>query len=127
MCYGGCNCKRCMGEDDKMNKKRWVQHISGQGEKWEVEGLGESKVRWITDGRDGLRNHLPKSEYILCNPPEEWENVTGEYLTNGFVIGQTSSPEKYTWLKKGDRIRKVKLLDANYHPTDAFIVKRKKS
>lgn len=143
MCYGGCNCKRCMGEDDKMSEKKWVQHISGQGEKWEVKpsaynDMGYSDICVINyhDPKGIARYHfIPKSEYVPCDPPKEWKNVTEEYFTNGFVIGQSSSPEKYTGLKNRDKIRKVRLFKNNgslatftdYHPTEAFIVEREKS
>lgn len=60
-----------------MNRKQWVQHISGQGEKWEV--MAENGQQW------GLRHDVtsigwhfvPKSEYVLCEPLEVWKDVTG--------------------------------------------------
>lgn len=48
--------------------KQYVQHKSGQGEKWEV--LFAQQDYWICKGTIVL----PKSEYILC--AEEWEDVT---------------------------------------------------
>lgn len=54
--------------------KQYVQHVSGQGEKFEV---GESahlyKEMWVLEKRhDGLRPCVPKSEYQICEPPEKW-------------------------------------------------------
>mgnify|MGYP001381458732 FL=1 len=56
--------------------KRYVQHISGQGEKWEV--MAENGQQW------GLHHNVisigwhfvPKSEYRLCPAPEVWKDVT---------------------------------------------------
>lgn len=65
-----------------MGEKRWVQHISGQGEKWEVqEEYGDTQwkvVRIIPKASQkiGMTFHyLPKSEYRLCETPERWERV----------------------------------------------------
>lgn len=61
-----------------MDRKLWVQHISGQGEKWEVAAQGKS-TEWAVDDKGGTGYHyLPRSEYVPCDPPGEWEDVTGE-------------------------------------------------
>lgn len=61
-----------------MTNTQWVQHISGQGEKWEVCSLS-TDVDWAVSGkRVGTVHHLPKSEYRICDPPEEWRDVTGD-------------------------------------------------
>ena len=59
-----------------MSTTKWVQHISGQGEKWEYEW--EGPIAWIckTTGQNGMV--LPKSEYLPCDPPELWVDVTEE-------------------------------------------------
>jgi hypothetical protein len=89
-----------------MDGKQWVQHISGQGEKWEVEGR-YTDAAWKVHAKDKtvtLAHYLPKSEYRLCDPTEQWEAVTGEDY----------------------RIRKVQLLQ--FLPLKlAFIVERRKS
>ncbi len=62
--------------------KRYVQHISGVGKKWEL--LGEAPVTllgWSVE-ESGLSLYLPKSEYRLCDPPEQWVDVTGECATS---------------------------------------------
>lgn len=59
---------------------RWVQHISGQGQKWEVYEPHNSSKLWavnLGDARDNCA-YLPVFEYVLCDPPEQWEDVTGE-------------------------------------------------
>lgn len=64
-----------------MSQKRYVQHISGQGEKWEIQPQYDSHGLdyWVvfnraTEYRSTL--HLPKSEYLICDPPETWEDGT---------------------------------------------------
>ena len=59
----------------------WVQHISGQGAKWEVESYGHLTSAWGVKGTgpDVLTLYLPTSEYRLCEPPtlpETWTDVT---------------------------------------------------
>ncbi len=56
--------------------KQYVQHMSGQGEKWHV--LVENAHDWIVETPPGsLSNyHLPKSEYGLCEPLGRWVDVT---------------------------------------------------
>ena len=59
---------------------RYVQHKSGQGEKWELAHPVEM-VRiyeeWSVRKKDRTGNfYLPASEYILCDPPEVWRDVT---------------------------------------------------
>ena len=62
-----------------MNEQKWVQHVSGMGEKWEVvdEDNEEFQVRMKRDKSDS--HWLPKSEYRLCAPPEQWEPI-GEHV-----------------------------------------------
>jgi hypothetical protein len=67
---------------------RYVQHVSGQGEKWEVleetQPQGLSKCWTVRDteflvrAKDNPRawHILPKSEYRLVEPPERWVDVT---------------------------------------------------
>ena len=57
---------------------RYVQHLSGQGAKWEVLVPPDypDSVDWaVRDPSRGPR-YLPKSEYRLCEPPERWVDVT---------------------------------------------------
>lgn len=70
-----------------MGIKRYVQHISGQGEKWEL--FNEAQHCHESEWRVKARTHewyhdLPKSEYILCAPPEEWEDVTDNCDTDSY-------------------------------------------
>lgn len=58
---------------------RWVQHISGQGEKWEVdESTHHMTNEWPVKKCNGSTTlyYLPKCEYRECPPPRR--RVTGE-------------------------------------------------
>lgn len=59
---------------------QWVQHISGNGEKWEVEKIGEGNFTWRVKNHhnDFLFCYLPKSEYCLVPGPEVWRDVTSD-------------------------------------------------
>lgn len=64
---------------------RWVQHISGQGEKWEVdESTHHMTNEWPVKKCNGSTTlyYLPKCEYRECPPPRR--RVTGEcYIQSG--------------------------------------------
>lgn len=69
--------------------RKWVQYKNDpQGKKWEVDIEGD--VTWRCC-QVGLVMTLPKSEYVICEPPEEWEDVTDEcqvqeYVMNGMTF-----------------------------------------
>ena len=57
-----------------MNEKKYVQYKNDpNGTKWEV--LDESPHLWMV-AHLNFRINLPKSDYILCPPPERWTDVT---------------------------------------------------
>ena len=67
--------------------KRYVQHISGQGKKWELTNDGRQcndqldHPAWATledCEKPTFVLFLPKSEYRLCDPPDNWVDVTRE-------------------------------------------------
>lgn len=70
--------------------KQYVQHISSTGPKfpvlnerpsWLKDGRGVSEHEWLVQG---ISQHLlPKSEYVLCDPPEQWIDVTNECRIKG--------------------------------------------
>lgn len=68
-----------------MSEKQWVCHISGQGEKLEIQAIQDPEwPSWVaphTVAGGGLL-YLPKSEYRLCDPPEVWRDVNKEILCN---------------------------------------------
>lgn len=67
-----------------VNSNKWVQHISGQGEKWKLtessDNLCAAYSVWRVFPKTEGNFHpvLPKSEYVLCESPEIWKDVTGE-------------------------------------------------
>jgi hypothetical protein len=80
--------------------KQYVQHISGQGEKWEVSGRlynEEQQEDWqvIPKGsrKDEWSHHyLPRSEYRLCEPPgPTWVPIDATYV-NVEVLGRDGTP-----------------------------------
>lgn len=137
-----------------MKSTQWVQHISGQGEKWKVdsEWSADKGTFWLVDVGLGQSASLPKSEYVLCTPPERWEDVTGECSIFGDVRREClgishGRPPFYTdpileWSKLnlihrepgwalGYRLRKVRYADCSQHGTEnyryrnAFIVEKR--
>lgn len=73
-----------------MEQKRYVQHKSGQGEKWEVvlEVQNGWKVSILSGLAMGNETWFPKSEYRLCEP-EEWEDIT-EHCSVGDAVCMTA-------------------------------------
>lgn len=110
--------------------KKYVQHKSGQGEQWEVdeewdaEGMSVVRVKAKVPGN--FCPLLPCSEYIPCDPPEEWENVTddcswgwsgSEFVATMYYFGCLLHHDL------GLRLRKIN----GPHNGPCFIVERKKS
>lgn len=102
--------------------KQYVQHVSGQGEKWPV--YRDNGETWLIWGHSFV---LPKSEYRLCEP-DKWENVTMECTLGpcdnvlqhkGFVVG---------W-DRGYRLRKVisscKMGEKGWVLGESFIIEKK--
>lgn len=88
-------------------KRQWVCHISGQGEKWLVV-YGGDPIDWMVlcKATDGERNRaLPKSEYRLCDPPEVWRDVSSECEVS--KEGAILHGGVLTSLENGYRRRKV--------------------
>jgi hypothetical protein len=129
-----------------MKEKKWVRHISGQGEKWEVVSDWHNEHQWaVRSGPVPCGYHfLPKSEYVECEPPEEWVDVTEEfYATENWPSerlpdsnGIANNDNNMFWVpsemhNRGYGLRKVQLWDDGT-PGDAvsgrwaFIIERKK-
>ena len=113
---------------------QWVQHISGQGEKWEVAGIPHplDQVEWQVYMKKPHHSchWLPKSEYRLCEPPEVWVDVTAEceYGNSGALAlhhmgkvctgGGAAFPRVY-------RLRKIDWQNKLDDPRYGFIVEMK--
>lgn len=111
--------------------KQYVQHISGQGAKWLVSGDSENYERmgqWkVMESRARNFNfhYLPKSEYVLCEPPERWVDVTAECEIR--VDGTITHNAVHTAEAAGYRRRKVQLWtgEAAWHTQWAIIIEQK--
>ena len=107
---------------------KWVQHKSGQGERWEV--ANEWHEIWDCTPLLACRYaiYLPKSEYVEVSPPKVWEDVT-EMITvqvkaDSCSIGYRDG-HPMLWCSQGYRIMKVKGYDVK--PTGwAFVMEAAK-
>ena len=101
---------------------KWVQHISGQGQKWEVENDIDTFEYQVhsKDKRLTMFHYFPTSEYVPCAPPEEWEDVTAECEVSptGFIT-LNGRPLEYA----NFRFTKIDHL----HNGPAFIIERRKA
>jgi len=90
-----------------MKDSQWVRHFSRQGDIWTLRrGVG-SESQWCVQSkneRDGY-HWLPKSEYVLCEPPEVWVDVTGECEI--LAIGEIKHKGNHTMPRDGYRRRLV--------------------
>ncbi len=121
--------------------KQYVQHISGQGEKWAV--INSNDHQWgICHNISSVGHHwLPKSEYRLCDPPEQWVDVTGEcrvddysnrsgFFRSGFFWSILHAPTGANVISKcydGYRLRKIDWQNRLDDPQWGFIVEKKVS
>ena len=112
--------------------KRYVCHISGQGEKWEV--VGEDSQRWHTPYVPvcELCLYLPKSEYRLCDTPERWVDVTEQCKVSPLAGSELSHGDVKVYFPMGYRFRKVRAYIDEFNQdlgrkveSYAFIVERK--
>ena len=115
---------------------RWVQHVSGQGEKLKI--YGRSDFAWCVSRAGGIDQalyYLPLSEYRLCDPPEAWKDVTAavQYAEDKFGIGRFSNGDEsiHTAMSCSTKYRFRKVLLAgsldNLIGRYAFIVERRES
>lgn len=111
-----------------MNEKKYVQHVSGVGAKYEVRTFDESRVSWQTYSRKDrdLLHYLPKDEYVLCCAPDIWTEITSEcevLYAEGAMIQLTYNKCLIDW-GHGFRLNKVKLSAYNDYEF-VFIVEKK--
>lgn len=124
-----------------MSTTKWVQHVSGQGEKYALfeptlGGDHDPSEQWLVKhpSKKDLVYYLPRSEYRECAPPERWVDVTERCITNGNIIEDRTLQLyvicNHTERPDGYRVRKVQLwkqYDGRSEYTDrwAFIVEKK--
>lgn len=88
---------------------RYVQHKSGIGEKWQICGEGGNTIKqelYFVAFRDGQLLQLPKSEYILCEPPKEWKDVTDIFDVNDLSFSCHIESSRF-------RLRKIPIIDGD--------------
>lgn len=111
---------------------RYVQHKSGQGEKWPVtkEYTNIYQCEWPSHPYNKEASIcLPKSEYIPCDPPETWRDVTADSSYNDSEPGRASITHygpfnRVCVIDTGYRLRKLLFTNAGM-PREGFIVERK--
>lgn len=123
-----------------MSETKYVRHISGQGEKWEVlAGLDRGRASHIEDDEWGVYRSVdhrkgylifPKSEYRLVDPPEVWVDVTAEcvfQLGDGMEragVRHCGPGNAVLQMYPGYILRKVKL-NKGFDDHWAFLVERR--
>lgn len=107
---------------------QYVQHISRQGPKYRLQEDECERLWCYRVNHDGLVFYLPKSDYILCSPPEEWVNVTAQIdATPRHGWHYDHDIDSAIFVYTGYRLRKVQLRRQISDYPDlqwAFIVER---
>lgn len=72
-----------------MTETKWVQHKSGAGPKYRLANTfrGSWTVWRVPDDLSNMTYELPLDEYQACDPPEKWENVSGECRSTRLLSG----------------------------------------
>ena len=111
---------------------KYVQHRSGDGEKWKLRDCGYNNSNhktWVIDTDFSISTNcmeLPRSEYVECSPPEEWEDVTVECDWGNAGEGMEAiifHQGLRLLADRGYRLRKIK----DMYNISYFIVERRKS
>lgn len=83
----------------------YVQHRSGQGEKWQV--FADSGTGWIVGLPTVPRFVLPKSEYVPC---PEWQDITARIeVQDGTFCVDPVEQRRWLAVPDGYRLRKVEV------------------
>jgi len=91
---------------------RWVQHISGQGRKWEVISGPVENYEVMSEDRQ-THHWLPKSEYRECPPPRRrvtWECVVGSRAGQSY-FKLTAIDITSAWLPTGYHFKMLRKED----------------
>lgn len=109
-----------------MNQKCYVQHVSGHGEKWEVDSSRtyaddtDYCVRAKLQNTRSKLHWLPKSEYVVCEPPEEWREVPVQIVEHSVTHDTRDQGGVYDGAKK-----LAQLMCGGTHRIKTLIVERK--
>ena len=102
-----------------MVEPRYVRHVSGQGETWEVVDEHDTRF-WVRSNLPPARDKspyegalvLPKSEYVLVELPERWMDVTAKCTLQGAGRHLNfDAQQPCVELPDGYHFRKVKVQD----------------
>ena len=99
---------------------QWVQHKSGAGEKWKVINTRESAWLVQSPKNEQVNWDLPKSEYIPCEPPEQWEEVA---VTIREEPGHSYCLEAIS--ADGKTVASVRVLGNGYRVTSLVVERRR--
>lgn len=108
----------------------WIQHISGQGQKYKRHPMGDTSISWcVESGFEDYTFKLPLADYVICNPPEAWKDVTGDCTISSHNPLQYDLPGKSINFANY-RLRKVPFCgaDSGVHEPEkrwAFIVEKR--
>lgn len=100
---------------------QWVQHNNG-GEKFQLLGKDELEFTYEVSNARNIGYSLPKSEYVICDPPEVWEDVTSEcfYEDDGAILapsGKHGGHPIIGSLRQGEHLQVYRLVkkDGGFH------------
>jgi len=83
----------------------YVQHKSGQGERWEV--MDDSGLGWVVRNHAFPRFFVPKSEYVPC---PEWQDITARIeVQDGTYCVDPIEAKRWLAMPNGYRLRKVEV------------------
>ncbi len=126
----------------------WVQYKNDpNGQKWELADTQPDMygdVEWIVKSKGyDIYHYLPKSEFVPCSHPEQWEDVTGLCAVSGLDLSekvmQRMAISRDLMIGKKSIIDSSKDIDVmqssfyrvtkidGLHNGPAFIVERKRS
>lgn len=101
-------------------EKKWVQHKSGEGEKYKVRTQFAAYWEASDNSQDHWYLRLPIKDYVPCDPPQKWEKVPLDiYAEKNLVNSITdevlaSLPSGYRWVN----------VPGPPGPVDAFTIER---
>ena len=108
---------------------QWVQSKYSK-DATKFEASDDNTFQWkLRHGQEGYKEHwVPKSEYILCDPPEVWEDVTNTCYSadRERTVFHTEGTKLVLATEEGYRLRKVQIVLLGSDRW-AFIVEKKKS
>lgn len=125
--------------------KRYVQHVSGQGRKFELKDVAHNRdhsLDWLVSRPSELSDpdwvYIPRSEYRLCPAPEVWKDVTEDTkITSVAMYNSAGKQEEWhglfhecsnvMWPGNGYRLRKIDGQNRLGETRFGFVIEKKVS